>query len=251
MSLLYTLMSLAATLDLSARSYRVPLGSEVQLIQQHFSDALLCARLRSSKQDRFLSLVMEKASSWAVCSWPSAVGAQAGVGCGKPGCSQAGEGAFPEGMSWEQRALYLCQRVFLGGAQTLCALTFPFCKRTSEFPFFSEICCFSAKYLLGSRRQTRCVLGSAATFVVTHFVPQMGKPRLRKDQGGLLALSPLRPAKLIPTRQRSAWLHVIPCSQDPGLTGSLVVLDSFLIKGPAYVSFDDLDGAHHKMTVFS
>lgn len=93
---------------------------------------------------------MEKASNWAVCSWPSAVGAQAGVGCGKPGCSQAGEGAFPEGMSWEQRALYLCQRVFLGGAQTLCALTFPFCKRTSEFPFFSEICYFSAKYLLGS-----------------------------------------------------------------------------------------------------
>lgn len=79
---------------------------------------------------------MEKASNWAVCSWPSAVGTQAGVGCGKPGCSQAGEGAFPEGMSWEQRALYLCQRVFLGGAQTLCALTFPFCKRTSEFPFF-------------------------------------------------------------------------------------------------------------------
>lgn len=61
----------------------------------------------------------------------------------------------------------------------------------------------------------------------------MGKPRLRKDQGGLLALSP--PPQLIPTLQLSAMLHVIPCSQDPG----------FLIKGPAYVSFDDLDGAHH------
>lgn len=171
----------------------------------------------------------------------SAVGAQAGVGCGKPGCSQAGEGAFPEGMSWEQRALYLCQRVFLGGAQTL-----SFCKRTSKFPFFSEICFISAKYLLGSRRQTRYVLGSAATFVVTHFILQMGKLRLRKDQGGLLALIP-HPPQLIPALQLSAWLHVIPCLQDPGWTGSLVVLGSFLIKGPAYVSFDDLDGAHHKM----
>lgn len=45
-------------------------------------------------------------------------------------------------------------------------------------------------------------------------------------------------------------LHVIPRSQDPVKPG-IVVLDSFLIKGPAYVSFDDLDGAHHKMTVFS
>lgn len=69
MSLLCSLMSLAATLDLSARSYRVPLDSEVLLVQQHFSDALLCPGLQSSKQDRSLSLVMEKASSWAVCSW--------------------------------------------------------------------------------------------------------------------------------------------------------------------------------------
>lgn len=46
----------------------------------------------------------------------------------------------------------------------------------------------------------------------------------------------------IPTLQLSAMLHVTPCSQDPGLTGSLDVLGSFLIKGPAYVSFDDLDG---------
>lgn len=73
----------------------------------------------------------------------------------------------------------------------------------------------------------------------------MGKPRLRKDQGGLLALS--HPPQLIPTLQLSAMLHVIPCSQDPGLTGSLDVLGSFLIKGLAYVSFDDLDGAHYKM----
>lgn len=66
---------------------------------------------------------------WSWRRLPAGQCAQAGVGCGKPGCSQAGEGAFPEGMSWEQRALYLFQRVFLGGAQTLCALTFPFCKR--------------------------------------------------------------------------------------------------------------------------
>lgn len=68
MSLLYMLMSLAATLDLSARSYHVPHGSEVLLVQQHFSDALLCAGRQSSKQDRSLSLVMEKTSSWVVCS---------------------------------------------------------------------------------------------------------------------------------------------------------------------------------------
>lgn len=66
-----------------------------------------------------------------------------------------------------------------------------------------------------------------------------------------LSVSPSYRRKLIPTLQLSAMLHVIPCSQDPGLTGSLVVLDSFLIKGPAYVSFDDLDDAHYKMTVFS
>lgn len=68
MSLLYTLMSLVAALDLSARSYHVLRGSEALLVQQHFSDALLCAGRQSSKQDRSLSLVMEKTSSWAVCS---------------------------------------------------------------------------------------------------------------------------------------------------------------------------------------
>lgn len=127
-------MSLAAALDLSARSHHISLGTEVLLVRQHFPDTLLCAGLQSSKQDRSLSpqtsgLVMEETASWEVCP-TRAIGAQVGVDCGKPDCSQAGGGALPEGLSWEQHTLYLFPWVFSWGAQTLCALTFQCGKRT-------------------------------------------------------------------------------------------------------------------------
>lgn len=60
-----------------------------------------------------------------------------------------------------------------------------------------------------------------ATFVVTRFILQLGKLRLRKEQGGPLALA-ASPAH--PTLQLSAGLYVNPCTQEPGLTGSLDVL---------------------------
>lgn len=78
------------------------------------------------------------------------------------------------------------------------------------------------------------VLGYVATFAVTLFILQIGKPRLRKEQEGRTTSSGCPQPSLI--LRPCAMLCVNPCTKGPDLTRGSNVL------GYLYVFFDGMNG---------